>query len=60
MGQFISKNGLVAVKFNEYLHRDTRTILSKSVDERKIKGNMSLTADNLKKFAHLSEMNQRL
>lgn len=54
VGQFISRNGLVAVKFNEYLHRDTRTILSKSVDQRKIKGNMNLTADNLKKFAHLA------
>ena len=54
VGQLISRGGLVAVKFNEYLYRDTRTILSKCVDERKTKGNMSLTADNLKKFAHLA------
>lgn len=60
VGQLISRNSLVAVKFNEYLHRDTRTILSKSVDERKTRGNMSLTADNLKKFARLSEMSQKL
>ena len=60
VGQLISRNSLIAVKFNEYLHRDTRTILSKSVDERKIKGNMSLTTDNLKKFARLTEMNQKL
>lgn len=60
VGQFICKNNLVAVKFNEYLSRDTRNIFSKSVDERKIRGNMSLTTDNLKKFAHLSDMNQKL
>jgi hypothetical protein len=51
---------LVAVKFNEYIQRDTRSILAKSVDERKLKGNMSLTSDNLKKFSNLSEMSQKL
>lgn len=60
VGQLISRNNLVAVKFNDFLHRDTRTILSKSVDERKQRGNMSLTSDNLKKFARLNEMNQKL
>lgn len=50
----------MAVKFNEYLHRDTRTILSKSLDERAKKGNMKLTSDNLKKFAHFSEMKEKL
>ena len=48
------------MKFNEYLHRDTRTVLSKSLDDRVKKGNMQLTSDNLKKFARLSEMNNRL
>ena len=54
IGQLICRNNLVAVKFNEYLHRDTRTVLSKSLDERMKKGNMNLTTDNLKKFARLS------
>ena len=60
MGQLISKNNLVAVKFNEFLHRDTRTVLSKSLDERKKKGNMNLTIDNLKKFALFTDMQSRL
>lgn len=60
VGQFICRNNLVAVKFNEYLNRDTRNILSKSVDERKLKGDMSLTTDNLKKFSNFSVMSQRL
>jgi len=60
VGSLISRNSLVAVKFNEYLHRDTRNVLSKSVDERIKKGEMKLTTDNLKKFAYLSEMNRKL
>lgn len=59
VGQLICRNNLVAVKFNEYLQRDTRTILSKSLDERKKRGNNNLTVDNLKKFSIFSEMNQR-
>ena len=58
--ELVCRNHLVAVKFNEYIQRDTRNILAKSVDERKLKGNMSLTADNLKKFSNLSEMSQKL
>jgi hypothetical protein len=60
VGQLICKNHLVAVKFNEYLYRDTRNIFSKSVEERQNRGNMTLTTDNLKKFAHLTEMNKKL
>jgi hypothetical protein len=60
LGQLICRNRLVAIKFNEYLLRDTRNVLAKSVDERKMRGNMSLTSDNLKKFSNLSEMSQQL
>jgi hypothetical protein len=60
LGQFIARNQLVAVKFNEYLQRDTRNVLARSVDDRKMRGNMSLTADNLKKFGNLVEMNSKL
>jgi hypothetical protein len=51
---------MVAVRFNEYIQRDTRNILSKSVDERKMKGNMSLTSDNLKRLANITHLSQRL
>lgn len=60
LGQLICKNKLVAVKFNEYILRDTRHVLTKSVDERKMRGNMSLTTDNLKKFANIANMSQKL
>jgi len=60
IGQLVCRNRLVAVKFNEYLLRDTRNVLAKSVDQRKLKGNMSLTSDNLKKFSQLSDLNAKL
>lgn len=60
LGQLICRNHLVAVKFNEYLMRDTRNVLARSVDERKVRGNMSLTTDNLKKFANMAEMSSKL
>ena len=60
VGTLLSRNNLVAVKFTEFLNRDTRTILSKSVNDRVKKSDMKLTKDNLKKFAYLSEMNHKL
>jgi len=35
-------------------------VLAQSVDERKLRGNMSLTADNLKKFSNLADMSSKL
>ncbi len=60
VGTLISKANLVAVRFNEQLHRDTRTILSQSVDQRKQRGVMSLTSDNLKKLSSFSELSAKL
>lgn len=40
--------------------RDTRNVLARSVDERKVRGNMSLTTDNLKKFANMAELTSKL
>lgn len=40
--------------------RDTRNVLAKSVDERRMRGNMSLTSDNLRRFANAAEMSQKL
>jgi hypothetical protein len=50
----------VGVKFNEYVMRDTRSVLAKSVDERKMRGTMSLTSDNLKRLSNISDMNYKL
>lgn len=60
LGQLVSRNGLVAVRFNEYIQRDTRNVLAKSVDERKMRGNMSLTSDNLRKFSNLAQLTNKL
>lgn len=60
VGTLISKGNLVAVRFNEQLQRDTRTVLSQSVDERKQKGVMNLTSENLKKLANFSQMSFKL
>jgi hypothetical protein len=54
VGTFMVRNRLCAVKFNEFLQRDTRNILSQSLDARKTRANFSLTKDNLKKFAILN------
>ena len=51
---------MVGVKFNDYVVRDTRTVLAKSVDDRKVRGNMSLTSDNLKRLTNVSEMSYKL
>jgi hypothetical protein len=51
---------MVAVKFNEFIQRDTRNVLSQSLEQRKQKGEMQLTSDNLKKFAILAETSSRL
>lgn len=40
--------------------RDTRTVLARSVDDRKSRGNMSLTSDNLKRLNNVSDMSYRL
>lgn len=60
LGTLVCRNRLVAVKFNEFLLRDTRNVLAKSVDERKLRGNMSLTFDNLKKFGQISDLSHKL
>ena len=60
IGTFLVRNGIAAVKFNEFIQRDTRNVLSQSIEERKTRGNFSLTKDNLKKFAILNETHQYL
>ena len=60
LGQLICRNHLVGVKFNEYVMRDTRNVLARSVDERKMRGNMSLTTANLKRLNNVSDMSYRL
>lgn len=60
VGAFMVRNNIAAVKFNEFLQRDTRNIHSQSLDARKTRGNFSLTKDNLKKFAILNETHERL
>ena len=40
--------------------RDTRNVLARSVDERKMRGNMSLTTDNLKRLNNETNMSYRL
>jgi len=40
--------------------RDTRNVLARSVDQRKIRGNMSLTSDNLRRLNNESDMSYRL
>ena len=40
--------------------RDTRNVLARSVDERKIRGNMSLTSANLKRLNNVTDMSYRL
>lgn len=42
------------------MQRDTRNVLARSVDERKLRGNMSLTSDNLKRLNNVSDMNYKL
>lgn len=54
IGTFFVRNGLAAVKFNEFIQRDTRNVLEQSIEARKTRGNFSLTKDNLKKFAILN------
>lgn len=60
VGTIISKGSLIAVRFNEQLQRDTRTVLSQSVDERKQRGVMNLTSDNLKKLSNFSDLSFKL
>jgi hypothetical protein len=60
LGQLVCRNHLVALKFNDYLMKDTRNVLARSVDERKMRGNMSLTTDNLKKFANMTDLSFKL
>lgn len=60
IGTFFARNNLVAVKFNEFIQRDTRNVLSQSLDQRRHKGDTQLTNDNLKKFAILAETSSRL
>lgn len=59
LGQLICRNNLVAVKFNEFVLRDTRNVVAKSVEQRKLKGNMSLTNDNLKRMNNISDMGHK-
>ena len=54
------RNHLVGVKFNDYIMKDTRNVLARSVDERKMRGNMSLTTDNLKRLNNETNMSYRL
>ena len=60
VGAFMVKNMIAAVKFTEFLQRDTRNVLSQSLHDRKTRGDFSLTKDNLKKFAILNETQERL
>ncbi len=50
----------MAVKFNEFIQRDTRNVLSQSLDNRRQRADMQLTSDNLKKFAILAETSSKL
>jgi len=38
IGTLFARNNLVAVKFNEFITRDTRNVLSQSLDQRRQKG----------------------
>jgi hypothetical protein len=56
VGTLRLRKNIVACSFNEFLMRDTRSVLTESIDARQRKGHMLLTHDNLQRLSHLTDM----
>ena len=60
VGIFRVRNNVSAVTFSEFLLRDTKGITNKSLNEKKSKGEMTLTKDTIKKFEKYFEFEEKL
>ncbi|EGR32802.1 hypothetical protein IMG5_070330 [Ichthyophthirius multifiliis] len=62
VGFFRVRNNIVAVQFNEFLSKDAKQISNQyqQLTQKKLKGEMSLTRENLKRFLDLKSMEENL
>lgn len=50
IGVFYVRNKIAAVRFNDYLIHETKLVSKKSIVEKKERGEMTLTRENLSRF----------